>query len=535
MKTWYLLLLVGVLVPAAHGQTQADAVTNRVVAALDSNSMRQHLSILAHDSMEGRAPDSPGGRKAAEYIAARFAEWGLAPAGDSGTFFHHFQFSIVRNVTSSIQFSGDSLRYGIEQVGTTMGATEQAQVRGEAVFLGYGISAANWDDYGGRNLEGKIAVVLAGLPRGAREQDFPAEAPSRSYKTREAARHGARATLVIHRQDLTGFEWREVAQFWSEGHVATDPPTPVARLDLASASFWLSDAAARRLLQETGYSLDQLVEMANGPVRQAVMLGLQLDLAATNQVRPVRARNVAGLLRGAGSGADEVVVIGGHYDHLGIGPPVNGDSIYNGAEDNAGGTAQLLALGEAFAKSGVRPRRSILFIAFDGEEIGYMGSAAYVRRPTVRLDRQVAMINLDAANLYGATRDIAALGLKESTLDGPFRRAAQAEGLVVPASQPDSIEAFYLRSDQLPFARAGVPAIFVFLGWDFVGRTPEWASEQWNRYFAERYHQPADQMQPWFSMAGAMQQARVVARMALEVANEIERPAWSVGSQFRRE
>jgi hypothetical protein len=532
MKRWCWLTFSILSASVAHGQAGSSADADRLLAALDSNHMRTHLSVLAHDSMEGRAPDTPGGRKAAAYIASRFREWGLAPAGDSGTFFHHFDFSIVRNLSSSIQFEGDSLRYGIEQVGTTMGAAERVEVRGEAVFVGYGISASGWDDYRGRDLEGKVVIALAGLPRGANPGLFPSGAASRSYKTSQAARHGARATLVIHRPDLAGFGWGEISRSWSEGHVAADPSASVARLDQPSASFWLSAAAAERLLQRAGYALDQLVEMANAATRQPVGLPLQLDLAATIMVRPVHARNVAGMLKGSGPGADEVVVIGGHYDHLGLGPPVNGDSIYNGAEDNAGGTAQLLALAEAFAKSGVRLGRSFLFLAFDGEEIGLLGSEAYVRRPTVPLDRQVAMINLDAANLWGATRDIAALGLKESTLDGPFRRAAGAEGLAVPASQPDSIEAFYLRSDQLPFARAGVPATFVFVGWDFVGRTPEWASRMWSSYFEQRYHQPSDQMQDFFSMAGALQQARVVARMALEIADSPDRPRWMESSRF---
>jgi hypothetical protein len=532
MSRWYPLLFTLLLPTPARGQDGSNIKVERLIAALDSNQMRTHLSILAHDSLEGRAPDTPGGRKAAEYLAARFREWGLQPAGDNGTFFHHFRFSIVRNSSSTIRFSGDSLLYGIEQVGTTMGGTERAELGGEAVFVGYGISTTGWDDYQGRNLEGKIAIVLAGTPRDI--SNLPMDAGSRPYKTSVAARHGARATLVIHRRDIAGFEWREIPQYWSEGHLAADPPASLVQLDQPTASYWLSAAAAERLLQRSGYTIDQLVEMANGPVRLVTALAVPLELSVTNQVRVVNARNVAGKVRGAGPRSDEVVVIGGHYDHLGIGPAINGDSIYNGAEDNAGGTAQLLVLAEAFAKSGMQPGRSILFIGFDGEEIGLLGAEAFVGRPTVPLDRQVAMINLDAANLYGATRDISALGLKESTLDEPFRRAARAEGLVVPASQPDSIEAFYLRSDQLPFARAGVPAIFLFLGWDFVDRTPAWALDHWNRYFAERYHQPSDQMQPGFSMTGAMQQARVVARMALEIANATERPEWVEGSRFRR-
>jgi hypothetical protein len=504
------------------------AAANRVLAGLDSTQMRTHLAVLAHDSMEGRAPGTRGGRAAGDYIESKFREWNLEPAGDSGTYFHHFHFDVIRNTGSSLRFNGDSLRFGVEQVGTTVGPTELASISASLVFAGYGISSASWDDYGGQDLKGKIAIVIGGVPRRTPKAALPADADSRAYKTAQAARHGAVGTIVIHHSELIEFPWRVISQYWSEGHIAHDSSRDTNPLP----SFWISREGAEHLLRGSRFNLAQLIQRADSGAGQPLDLGIRVDLSVRNRVRSVDARNVAGIVRGRGPNADEFVVIGGHYDHLGIGPALDGDSIYNGAEDNAGGTAQLLTVAEAFARSGTPPERSLLFIGFDAEEIGLLGAQAFVRRPTVPLANQVAMINLDAANLYGATRDIAALGLQESSLDGVFRRAAQAEGLTVPPSQPDSIEAFYLRSDQLPFARAGIPAIFLFLGWDFVGRTPAWALEQWNRYFAERYHRPDDEWQSWFSMEGALQQARVVTRMAMELANAPERPRWYETSRF---
>ncbi len=513
----------------------AQEPVDRVLAALDSNRMKAHLSILAHDSMEGRAPDTPGGRRAGGYLAGQFQAAGLRPAGDDGTWFHHFRFRIVRNIASTVVIGSDSLHYGTEQLLTTVAAGEEAHFRNEAVFAGYGISSAVWDDYRGQDVSGKVVVVLAGLPPGVPPAKLPDEADSRAYKTMVAARHGALATLVIHRRDIAGFDWHEIQQYWSQEQVTSDMPGAGAAPNDAAVSGWLSATGGERLLGAAGHTLDQAIAMSRAGMTGPIRLGVPVQGTVTNQVRTINGRNVAGRLAGSGPLADQVVVIGAHYDHLGIGPAVNGDSIYNGAEDNAGGTAQLLALAEAFARSGVSPSRSLLFVGFDAEEIGLVGAEAFVARPPVPLASVAAMINLDAANLHGATRDASALGLRESSLDGSFRRAARAEGLLVPASQPDSIEAFFLRSDQLPFARAGVPAVFVFLGWSFVGRSPAWALDQWNRYFAERYHQPADQMDSTFSMAGAMQQARVVARMALDVASAADRPAWAPGSRFRRD
>jgi Peptidase family M28 len=533
MRRLFLSVLVGVSVSTLHGQGRSTD-SGRLVAALDSNRMRAHLSALAHDSMEGRGPGTPGGLRAGNYIARQFREIGLIPGGDSGTYFHHFQYQTTRNIRSAVRVNGHSLSYGVDQLVTTNGNVQEVTARGEAVFVGYGISAPGWDDYKGTSVEGKIVIVLAGIPKGADPGAIPSNAATRSSKARAAAAHGALITLLIHRDDLAGFSWNVIQRFWRGEHVVNPSTGSTGMQERTSASGFLGTRAGERVLQAGGYSLDRAVALANARPTGVIDLPLPIAVEATNRVWTTRARNVVGRMEGSGPSAGEFVVIGGHYDAYGIGPAINGDSIYNGAEDNAAGIAQVLGLAEGFIRSGVRPRRSFLFVGFDAEEPGLLGAEAFVARPPVPVSSQVAMINLDAVNLYGATRDAAALGLKESTLNESFRRAAVAEGMVVPSAQPDSIEAFFLRSDQLPFARAGVPAIFVFVGWDFVGRTPEWASRMWSNYFEQHYHQPSDAMQDYFSMAGALQQARVVARTALEIANTAERPEWVPGSTYRQ-
>jgi len=226
------------------------------------------------------------------------------------------------------------------------------------------------------------------------------------------------------------------------------------------------------------------------------------------------------------------VLLTAHYDHLGIGQPVNGDSIMNGAMDNASGTATLLAIADAFTKSGVRARRSLMFVAFTGEEKGLLGSGAFAARPPVPLARIAAILNIDVANLYSRTRDISVLGGEHSSLGAVFARAARAENLRVTPDEMALVRGAYFRSDHFPLARAGVPGLSWEIGDDAVGHPAGWVREQKEIYNRERYHQPGDELLPWYTVDGALQQARVMIRVALEVGNTTAQPTWNASSEF---
>jgi Zn-dependent M28 family amino/carboxypeptidase len=228
------------------------------------------------------------------------------------------------------------------------------------------------------------------------------------------------------------------------------------------------------------------------------------------------------------------VLITGHYDHFGIGTPVDGDSIYNGAEDNASGTAAVLSAAEAFARSGVRTGRSIVFVGFTAEESGLLGSQALVAKPTVPLSRTAAILNLDVMNLYGRTQDVSALGLDQSSLGAVFGRAAAAEGLQVSVNRNALLQGSYFRSDHFPFALAGVPGTSIQNGEKYIGRPASWGHEQKSEYTAKRYHQPSDELLPWFSYGGALQQLRVIVRTAVAVGNASAQPEWNKSSEFRQ-
>jgi len=296
---------------------------------------------------------------------------------------------------------------------------------------------------------------------------------------------------------------------------------------------WLAKESAGRLFQQGGKNLDELAAAAAKPGFRGVPLGVRIDGSVRSTIRRSETANVLGRLPGKGRLAREVVLIGGHYDHFGIGAPVDGDSIYNGAEDNASGTASVLTVAEAFVRSGVRTSRSLVFVGFAAEESGLIGSQALADNPVIPLRDIAAILNLDVVNLYGRTRDISALGLDQSSLGKLFSQAAAAEGLKVTENQEALIQGSYFRSDHFSMARVGIPGTSVESGSDFVGKPAGWGKQQHDEYVAKRYHQPSDEILPWFTYDGALQQLRVTVRTAVLVADAPTQPVWSKTSEFR--
>jgi Zn-dependent M28 family amino/carboxypeptidase len=265
-----------------------------------------------------------------------------------------------------------------------------------------------------------------------------------------------------------------------------------------------------------------------------VNTGLTLSVSVNSTVRRTPTANVVARLPGTDSALrDEVVVIGAHWDHHGIGRPVNGDSILNGALDNASGVAAMLAVADAFVRTGVRPRRSLLFVSFTAEEKGLLGSQAFAEQPPVPIRKVAAILNIDGANLYGATRDIATLGGDQSSLGRDFERAARAEGLRVTVNRDALLSGSFFRSDHFPLARVGVPGLSFQAGDDYVGHPAGWGKQQRDEYNRVRYHQPGDELLPWYTVDGALQQARVLARVALLVGDAAGQPTWNPVSEFR--
>ncbi|HET6576780.1 MAG TPA: M20/M25/M40 family metallo-hydrolase [Gemmatimonadales bacterium] len=537
MRPLALLFILGATAPLAGQAPPPVSPATRVARALDPRVLRAHLDFLADDALEGRAPGTRGGATAARYIAAQFERLGLEPAGAGGTWFQRVPI-ISLTPAPALAVAGTTpapLAWKNDFVMWSMRNDSLVDVRGDAVFVGYGIVAPEygWNDYAGADARGKIVVTLVNDP-GLRDSTiFRGKILTYygrwTYKIEEARRQGAAGILLIHTTESATYPWTTVLSGWVGPQVRLETPP-----DSLVVAGWLQHDAAARLFRQSGQDLAALTAAAARPGFRAVQLGIQLDASVRSTIRRSETQNVLGRWPGRGPLAREAVLIGGHYDHFGIGAPVNGDSIYNGAEDNASGTAGVLAAAEAFVRSGVHTARSIVFIGFAAEESGLLGSQALATNPPFPLRDMAAILNLDVLNLYGRTRDFSALGLDQSSLGPTMTRAAAIEGLKVSTSEEALLQGSYFRSDHFSLARVGVPGTSLERGSDFVGRPAGWGDEQSQRYVAERYHQPSDEILPWFNYDGAIQQLRVTVRTAVAVANAASQPAWNASSEFRQ-
>jgi hypothetical protein len=536
----HLLLLLALATWSRQPLASQAAPAAILAGAVQAEVIDAHLAILADDALEGRGTGQRGGEIAAKYVAAQFARLGLEPGGDDGTFYQRIPL-VGRTATPQLVLGSDSLEPVIDFVAYAAGPDSAASVAGEPVFVGYGIVAPElgWNDYAQTDVRGRIVLALAGTPADQDSTLFGGARGDygfRQYKVDEAMRHGAAAAFVVYRSGAVPVPWPSIAQSWAGEQVQLDRPPHGQPLRVGG---WLNEPAARRLMEAAGMDFPALVESAARTGFRPVPLRIAMDAKVGSRTRTIPAANVVGRLAGRGPLAGEVVVLGAHYDHLGVGAPVAGDSIYNGAFDNASGTAGMLAVAEAFVRAGVRPARTVLFVGFGAEEQGLLGSEVFVARPPVPLARIAAMLNLDGLPLIGETRDLAALGADQSTLGRLFHAAAAAEGYrITPDTVPVMLEAvqqdFFNRSDHAPFARAGVPSLFLMPAQnEFVSRPSGWGKEQLDRFVQRHYHQPSDDLALGLDARFGVRPLRVIARTLLAAATARAQPTWAIDSPYR--
>jgi Zn-dependent M28 family amino/carboxypeptidase len=524
---------------ASFTLTGAPAVSADGPAEIREDGIRAHIRFLSHDLLEGRAPATRGGDLAAEYLATQFELLGLEPV--RGSYFQQVPIVGVTADPRTIQLSFSGPRgdvrgeYVRDFVSWTATQQPRAEASGEVVFVGFGIVAPeqNWNDYEGMDARGKIVLMLVNDPGGTAEE--PERFGGRSmtyygrwtYKFEEAERQGAAGAILVHTTESAGYPWSTVEGSWTGEQYQL--PLPPGRSPLPLQG-WVTEDAARRLLALAGHELDALARAARQRGFRPVPLGVHAESEIRSTLRRQESPNVVGLLRGE---ADEVVTFSAHYDHLGIGLAVNGDSIYNGAYDNASGVALMMEVARAFTLQPERPRRSLLFIATTAEESGLLGSHYYVQNPLFPLERTVANFNIDGANLWGPTHDVTPLGHDRSTLGEDLARVLSHLDMQA-TDEPFPERGFFFRSDHFPFALAGVPALWLRTGTEFIGRPEGWGEEVMNEYTARHYHQPSDVFREDFDYRGAVQQGQVIFLVAHRVANADTRPEWYPTSEFQR-
>ncbi|HEX9671363.1 MAG TPA: M20/M25/M40 family metallo-hydrolase, partial [Thermoanaerobaculia bacterium] len=404
----------------------------------------------------------------------------------------------------------------------------------EVVFVGYGITAPEeeWDDYGGADLAGKVLLMLNDDPDWDPEL-FGGERKLYygrwTYKYESAARQGAAGAIIIHTTPSAGYPWQVVQTSWS-GEQFELPAEGEPRVQVAA---WATEDASRALAKLGGKDLDALREQARSRDFRPVPLGVTTSLSFPNKISRVQTANVGGLLRGGDAAlADEVVVYSAHHDHLGIGEPdASGDRIYNGALDNAAGTAQVLAIAKAFKALPEPPRRSVLFLFVAAEEQGLLGSEYYAKHPTFPPGKLAANINYDGGNIWGRATEVAFIGYGKSDLDKVVERYAAGQDRTVVGDQfPD--RGFYYRSDQFNFAKIGVPAVYLDTGTKFRGKPPEWGKQQIEAWEAVHYHQPSDELTPEWSFDGMVEDTMLGFFVGLDIAQSDKLPAWNAGDEF---
>ena len=504
--------------------------------------LHEHIAILASDQFEGRAPATPGEEKTITYLRQQFEALGIAPGnGDS-----YFQAVAVTELTTAsdavLQIQGSdydaSFSYGDQMMVGTQQQIPYVTVQGsDVVFVGYGIVAPerNWNDYANIDVTDKTVIILVNDP-GYATQDpelFNGNAMTYygrwTYKYEEAARQGAAAALVVHETGPAGYPWEVVSSSWSGPQIGLQAADLNA--DKNEIEGWLTLDSAEALFDGAGLDFQELKAAAAQPGFTAVPLAdFKASVSIENSVRSSESQNVIAIIPGT-ERPQETIIYTGHWDHLGVNAELEGDNIYNGAVDNATGTAALLALAHLHSQQ-PPPERSIVFLAVTAEESGLLGSRWYSEHPIYPLATTVANINIDAMNVNGIMRDVVVVGYDSNELQNYLADAAAKQDRYLRA-EPNPERGYYYRSDHFNFAKAGVPALYAESGEDSVEFGMEWGAERAQDYTDNRYHAPSDEYDPDWDLSGAAADILMFFDIVNTLSGESTFPNWFEGNEFK--
>jgi len=520
---------------------------------IDPNKILDHIKTLGSDTFQGRGPGTEGEELTVSYLESQFKGLGLQPGNPDGTYVQKVPLvGITGTNTDPLVFKKGAdtlpLKWKDDVVAWSKHVAPSASIaNSEVVFAGYGVTAPeyNWDDFKGLDVKGKTIVVLVNDPPIPDPADPSKLDPKTfggramtyygrwTYKFEEGARRGAAAVLIVHQTEPAGYDFRVVQGNLGEKF---DIVTPDKNMSRPSIEGWITLDAAKRLLAMAGQDFTALEKAASQRSFKPVPLGVTASMAISNTLRTVDSRNVVAKLDGSDPALkDQFVVYTAHWDHFGIGDPVNGDRIYNGARDNASGVAAMLEVARAFTQARPQPKRSILFTMVTAEEQGLLGSQYYSVAPLYPLAKTVADINIDELNVYAPSTDVTVIGMGASDLDDYLRRAADEQKRTLrPDSQPE--KGFYYRSDHFNFAKQGVPSLYIESGIDTApgqGHPAGYLKKKLDEYEEKYYHAPSDDVKTDWDLRGAAQDAELVFAVGYRVANAARMPEWKPGNEFK--
>ncbi|CAN5793231.1 M28 family metallopeptidase [soil metagenome] len=530
-------------------QQPSEAGFAAAASVISADDLLRNISTLASDEFEGRSPGSRGEELTVRFLTEEFQRLGLKPGNPDGTFVQNVPLIGFTTETETAFRFGDRTmepRNLEDIVAISRRFVPELRIDdSELVFVGYGVVAPEfgWDDYKGLDVRGKTVVMLINDPPVPLASDpsrldpefFRGEAMTYygrwTYKYEIASEKGAAAVLIVHETGPAGYPFSVVTGSWGRENFDIRPAG--GNQDRVAVEGWISRDHAIALFDAGGHNFETLKASARTREFRPVSLNGQASFRVRSQVRETPSRNVIALLEGSDPTLrNEYIIYTAHWDHLGVDPSLEGDQIFNGAVDNATGTAGLIEVARAFRALPEPPRRTILFLAVTAEERGLLGAKHYAQNPLYPLEQTLANINMDGMNQWGRTRDIVVVGSGNSSLEDVLAETAGRQHRVL-VDDPEPEKGFFYRSDHFEFAKMGVPALYIDSGVDFIGRPAGYGEQKRREYTENDYHSTSDEVKPDWDLSGLVEDLQLLFDVGYRVAATDRWPEWYPGTEFR--
>ncbi len=542
--------LASLLFLASCAQTPQKANLQPALDAIQPTSLLAEIKTLSSDEFEGRKPGSPGEERTIAYMQQQFQQMGLKPGNPNGTYLQNVPLAgITSKSYPEIAVKGKKLPLIDKKDYIALSSRYVPQVdvkNSDIVFVGYGVVAPEygWDDYKNVDVKGKTILMLINDPAIPDPAD-PSKLDDKmfkgaamtyygrwTYKYEIASEKGAAAAIIIHETGPAGYPFEVVSGSWGGENFGIQRPDNNA--GRVAVEGWMTFDKAGELCRMAGLDLAALKKAAIMKDFKPVPLpGATASFKIENTLRKIDSHNVIAKLEGSDPALkDQYVVYTAHWDHLGRDPELKGDQIYNGAADNASGSAGLLEIARAYTKLSPAPKRSILFLSVTAEEQGLLGTQYYATNPLYPLKNTLADINMDVLNLWGKTSDMTIIGLGNSTLDDTATEVLKAHGRTV-VGDPDPGKGGFYRSDHFEFAKEGVPALDPDPGTNYIGKPADYGKQKRDYYTEHDYHKPSDEVKPDWDLAGAVEDLQVFFEIGVNVSNTKDIPLWKPGTEFK--